>query len=215
MANDSAVKSLTQISVIEIPNGSKNLSPYSSIGNDVYFYVSGSKDTIFTNDRRVAVFGGDVVISGSLTVKNCELTGSFSFDCDAFELTGSLEVEGHGIFSKGISGSLTQLANGKSYLTSGTGIQIISASNGQIIISSTTGFSAIEWNEKVTGNIDGINSIFTLAFTPSNPSSIMVFLNGILQENGINEDYTILNTTITFNIPVPQIGSKITATYSK
>jgi len=79
------------------------------VGTDTFFFVSGaigSKDTAVTGS---AVFGGDVVVSGSL----------------------------HSIL--GLSGSLTRLTDGSSYLAAGSNITIQSASNGQITISSTGG----------------------------------------------------------------------------
>lgn len=60
-----------------------------------------------TATPKVSVFGGDVFASGSFTVK------------------------------QGLSGSLTKLADGTSYLIAGTNIEITSASNGAVTISST------------------------------------------------------------------------------
>jgi len=132
--SDTALKSL---SIVAGQPGNTG-SLYSNIGDDVYFYVSGSINTDNPDKRRVAVFGGDLIVSGGIKVDGCELTGSFSFDCDALELTGSLEVQGKGVFTQGISGSLTTLADGTSYLIAGSNITIASASNGGVTISSTS-----------------------------------------------------------------------------
>ena len=90
------------------------------------------------------------------------------------------------------------------------GINITTGSKGEITIST----SVIEWNERV-GYGDGINSVFTLAYVPSNPLSVMLFVNGILQERDEGTaDFHIDGSTIIFNY-VPAEGSKITATYSR
>lgn len=129
--SDSALKSF---SIVAGQPGNTG-SLYNNVGSDVYFYVSGSRNTTNLERRNVAVFGGDLVVSGNLKLEGCDLTGSFSFDCDALELTGSLEVQGKGIFTQGISGSLTRLPDGTSYLIAGDNIAIVSESNGPITIS--------------------------------------------------------------------------------
>ena len=81
----------------------------SDIGTDTFFFVSGTIGSKDTANTGSAVFGGDAVVSGSL----------------------------HSIL--GLSGSLTRLTDGSSYLAAGSNVTILSASNGQITISSTGG----------------------------------------------------------------------------
>lgn len=88
-------------------------------GTDVFFYVSGSIGSKEGATPGVSLFGGDVVISGSVYTEG-----------NKFEMTGTLEV------TDGISGSLTQLVDGTSYLVEGTNVTIVSQSNGSIVISS-------------------------------------------------------------------------------
>jgi len=66
--------------------------------------------------------------------------------------------------------------------------------------------------EILSGAIDGINTIFTLANLPVVDSE-QVFLNGLLQDaRGI--DYTISGPTITFFLaPIP--GDRLLVTYQK
>lgn len=78
-------------------------------GADVAFYVSGTVDSKNSSNRGLSLFGGDLVSSGSVTAEF------------------------------GISGSLTQLSDGSSYLIAGDNVTIFSASNGSITISSTAG----------------------------------------------------------------------------
>jgi len=76
---------------------------------DIAFFVSGAVGSRATSTKGTSVFGGDIAVSGSL----------------------------HGLM--GLSGSLTRLTDGSSYLAAGSNITILSASNGQITISSTAG----------------------------------------------------------------------------
>jgi hypothetical protein len=62
------------------------------------------------------------------------------------------------------------------------------------------------------GAINGTNGSFTLANTPSPSASLTLFLNGLLQDQGV--DYTLAANTITFATPgVPQAGDILLANY--
>ena len=76
---------------------------------DIAFYVSGSIGSKNDSTKGAAVFGGDVIASGSLTSR------------------------------LGLSGSLTKLSDGSSYLIAGDNVSILSASNGSITISAAAG----------------------------------------------------------------------------
>lgn len=209
---DDAIYSVSQIAVRKVPENAavKVKSPYAEIGEDVYFYVSGTIDGKPNVDRRVAVFGGDVVISGSLRVEGCELTGSFNFDCDILELTGTIDVHGNGKFTEGVSTSEIKTLSGDPFFASGAGINLSSdPSTGQITISST-----LVWNEKLLGDVDGVNTNFSTSYSLSSSETLMVFVNGVLQEAGEESDFIVSGNTITFNTP-PTINSKIIATYTK
>lgn len=215
---DDAIRSITNTQITRVPDN-PSLSykaPFSNIGKDVYWYISGSKEVKSSSDpnRQVAVFGGDVVISGSLHVAGCNLTGSFNFDCNALELTGSLEVEGTGEFTAGVATTDITTLGGDPFFVAGSGISLSVAPSGQITVSATTGISNIEWNERLTGDADGINATFTMAYSPASPTALMVFVNGVLQEAGAAADFTISGSVVTFNTP-PAPESKITATYSR
>ena len=67
--------------------------------------------------------------------------------------------------------------------------------------------------EVPTGAINGANTSFTLANTPTSGTE-HVYLNGLLQESGAGNDYTISANTITFII-APLTGEKIRVTYRK
>lgn len=210
-SSDDSIESVTQVAITKRSSRMKEvISPYASIGRDVVWYVSGSIDGVMPENRAVAVFGGDVVVSGSLRVEGGELAGSFNFDVDVLELTGSLEVQGSGIFTTGITGSITKLPDGSSYVVGTGAVSVTTASNGQIVVFA----NAIEWNERV-GYGDGSNTVFLLNHEPLDERSVMLFVNGVLQEKDESSaDFSITGSTITFNY-VPPSESKITATYAR
>jgi hypothetical protein len=121
-------------------------------GNGVFFYVSG---TIGLTDStsKISLFGGDVATSGSITAaagativgnlisaNDMAVMGKMNIMSDTL-VAGKLSVsEGADItgsvkFQNGISGSLTNLADGTSYLVAGPGTTVTSGSNGSVTIS--------------------------------------------------------------------------------
>lgn len=67
--------------------------------------------------------------------------------------------------------------------------------------------------ETPTGAVNGTNTSFVLANTPVTGSE-SVFLNGILQEPGVGNDYTISVATITY-LTAPVTGDKVRVSYVK
>jgi hypothetical protein len=67
--------------------------------------------------------------------------------------------------------------------------------------------------ETPTGAINGANTTFTLAATPT-VNTEEVFLNGILQEPGAGNDYTISGATITM-LSAPLTGDRLRVNYRK
>lgn len=65
--------------------------------------------------------------------------------------------------------------------------------------------------EPPSGSINGVNTTFTLANTPV-AGTEQVFLNGLLQEPGGSNDYTISGDTITYNT-APETGDRLVVTY--
>jgi len=97
---------------------------FPTAGTDTVFFVSGS-------DASRSVFGGTAVVSGTLLVYGNTTLGDSNND--------SLTVSGTTKFSFGLSGSLTKLTDGTSYLIAGSNITIASASNGAVTISGQAG----------------------------------------------------------------------------
>ena len=126
-------------------------------GNDTNFYVSGAISSRGTSVKGTAVYGGDLLVSGAI----------------------------HSIL--GVSGSLTRLTDGKSYLAAGAGISITSSSNGQVVITNdgtvgditsvtagtglsgggTTGDITLAVNDSVVATISGSNFAGNVGVTGS------------------------------------------------
>ena len=82
----------------------------SKVGTDTFLFVSGTIGKRgVSGAKALTLFGGDTITSGSVTAL------------------------------LGLSGSLTKLSDGTSYLVAGSNVTITSASNGQVTISSTGG----------------------------------------------------------------------------
>jgi hypothetical protein len=92
----------------------------------------------------------------------------------------------------------------------------------------TLGSTAINWTQLVaggysnsnfvdketpSGSVNGSNTTFTLANTPTTGSE-HVYLNGVLQESGSGNDYTISSATITM-LTAPISGDKLRVSYRK
>jgi len=73
------------------------------------------------------------------------------------------------------------------------------------------GTNSLIHNEVPTGDINGTNAAYVLANTPV-ANSEQVYLNGVLQQIGPTNDYTLSTATITFNT-APLTGSIILVSY--
>lgn len=71
--------------------------------------------------------------------------------------------------------------------------------------------TSISWMEQVAGTKDGSNLVFNVNNSPSPSSSLMLFVNGVLQLQ--NADYTLAGNTITM-VYAPLQSYNLTATYS-
>ena len=100
---------------------------------------------------------GSMIITGSLTV-----TGSDTFTVHGPSIfNGNIESSGFVTASMGLSGSLTRLTNGTSYLAAGDNVTITSASNGQVVINSaggSPGGSTTELQYNNGGVFDGVDA---------------------------------------------------------
>jgi hypothetical protein len=103
-------------------------------------------------------------------------------------------------------------------LTLSTTITGLLKGNGTAISAATAGTDYLAPanfvdRETPSGSVNGSNTAFTLANTPVSGSE-HVYLNGLLQEPGAGNDYTISGSTITY-LTAPQTGDKIRVSYRK
>ena len=72
-----------------------------------------------------------------------------------------------------------------------------------------------QWNITPTGVIDSVNRVFTLPEAPDPTNSLLLFKNGLLMRAGVGNDFTLSDTTITFdNAQTPQTGDNLLASYT-
>ena len=124
-------------------------------GTDVTFFVSGS-----STER--SVFGGTTVVSGTLFVDGDTHIGDSS--SDKLIISASTSLANSLVATAGISGSLTRLSNGTSYLIASGATTITSHSNGSVTVyspsSTTPGGSSGEVQFNNAGVFSG-SSLFT------------------------------------------------------
>jgi len=103
-------------------------------------------------------------------------------------------------------------------LANGTAGQVLQSNGTTLAPSWVTaagglGISNFVARETPSGTVNGSNTAFTLANTPTSGTE-QVYLNGIQQEPGSGNDYTISGTAITY-LTAPLTGDKIRVSYMK
>ena len=141
--------------------------------------------------------GGEGTPGGSNTQVQFNDGGSFAGD-SAFVFNSTTDT----LTVSKLSGSITRLTDGKSFLVAGSGVSIQSASNGQITISSTVPSARFKRYQSVTASHASNNSFYIDGIDFSlggfSPDYIDVFVNGQLMLTGSQAqvssnavDYTI------------------------
>lgn len=100
-------------------------------------------------------------------------------------------------------------------LVAGPGIIINDEGPGGRLIISASAFSpgsSFSWMEVPSEQADGANTTFTFVNTPAPTTSLMFFVNGVLQFQGPTSDYTLTGSVVTTNY-APRASSNIVATY--
>jgi len=168
-------------------------------GVDNNFFVSGAIDSRGTSARGTSVFGGDIVASGAFVAQN------------------------------GLSGSLTHLVDGSSYLIAGSNVTITTGSSGAVTIAASGAgsgdISGVIAGDGLSGG--GLTGTVTLTTAPSSsiyfvtsshgagselivPSAnfarnsydfekTQIFVNGNLMLSGSSFDYSLSGTSTGIN----------------
>ena len=188
----------------------------------VDYFVSDSNKLKFGFDLNIADIV-NVVVENSGSGGETGNPGGLNTQVQ-FNDGGSLAGDSGLVFSKttntlltsNLSGSLTRLSDGSSFIKSSTGINVVSASNGSISIKVN---KEMVFNELLGGTINGLNTLFTLANTPFASSEISIFVNGQLQtpQNLTTyHDYSVTGSNVYFTTgSVPAQGSLLLAMYNK
>ena len=173
-------------------------SQFPSLGTDAVFFVSGSESA-------KSVFGGAAKISGSLSTDSNVILGNSSDDI--------ITVSGSAKFNQGLSGSLTKLADGSSYIIAGSNITVSSASNGSITIAGSGGSTTaagsdtyVQFNDGGTSfggdsgltynkTTDALTLVGALSVGGTASISGSLFTNGNVQIGDASGDTLTINAT--------------------
>jgi hypothetical protein len=121
------------------------------------------------------------------------------------------------VSANGLAGTVAN-AGTTPAITLSTSVTGVLKGNGTAISAAVAGTDYMAPADFVTretpaGTVNGVNATFTLANTPiANTESI--FLNGLLQEPGAGNDYTISAATITM-LNIPATGDRLRINYQK
>ena len=187
---------------------------FPTLPTDTTFFVSGSSAS------DLALFGGSIVGSGSMSLKNTTgvtqfsagntgITVSDSSGNSKFTVaaaTGNTVVQGTlqsvGVFTAtgGLTGSLTKLSSGGDYLVAGANITLTTGSLGQVTIAATAGGSVAGSDTQVQFNDGG--SFGGDAGLTYNKSTDTLTVSGDLAVNGGDvtssaATFNLLNSTVT------------------
>jgi phage-related tail fiber protein len=161
--------------------------------------------------------GAGLSLSGSAFVVGAANT-SITVNADDIQVNigdASLEVSSGLRVKHGTAGQV-YIANASGVLTPTTlsgDVSTVSSSGEVTLVHNVLKATDYVVRESPTGSVNGSNVAFTLAYTPVSGAE-SVFLNGILQEPGAGNDYTISTNTITF-ADAPVSGDRIRVSYIK
>lgn len=176
-----------------------------------------------TGNVTVNANGGGLVqtmVSGSFLTVTVTAIGSAAGTWDAAYTAagGSGSVTTVSVVSaNGFTGSVAN-ASTTPAITLTTSVTGMLKGNGTAITAATAGTdylapSNVITRETPSGSVNGSNTAFTLANTPI-AGTESVYLNGLLQEPGAGNDYTISGPTITY-LTAPVSGDKVRVSYLK
>lgn len=179
----------------------------------------GSTSITFTQVAGGSLYnaGSGLVLNGS-TFDIVAADTSLTVNADSIQVRindASLEV------SNGLR--VKQGTSGQVYIANASGVLTPTTLSGEVASVTGTGSVTLATNivratnyvvrETPSGLVNGSNTAYTLAFTPVGGTE-QVYLNGIQQDAGAGNDYTISAATITF-ASAPVTGDKIRVTYLK
>jgi hypothetical protein len=186
---------------------------------------TGSTIDVVAGDSSLTANANDVVVNPG---EGIEVSSGVRVKLDGSTLARSasgLKIAAAGVTETELAASvagngLTGGAGTPLAVNTGDGLEIASDAvrvklDGASIARSSSGIK-VDWSRVVkretpTGSVNGVNTTFTLANTPI-AGTEEVFLNGILQEPGAGNDYTISGATITY-LSAPLTGDRLRVNY--
>lgn len=214
--NLTAARTLT----IDPKDGSRSIILSGNITVNSNTTLSGTN----TGDQTITLTG-DVTGSGTgsfaATIANNAVTYA------KFQQVAALSVVGNSTNAAANAGAITAASDGQVLRRNGTAIGFgaldLSSANAVVnklgvanIVTAANGVVAISnyiVRETPSGSVNGSNATFTLVNTPVGNTE-QVFVNGVLQNPGAGNDYTISTTTITFLAgAIPQTNDIVRVTY--
>lgn len=169
---------------------------------------------VFVNEgTTLADTGWTVTNNGAITIGSTNIAWSQFTGAGGGGTVTTVSVATANGFAGSVANATTTPA-----ITLTTSITGVLKGNGTAISQATAGTdylipSGFVTRETPSGAVNGSNTTYTLANTPV-AGSEEVFLNGILQEPGAGNDYTISSNTITY-LAAPLTGDKIRVNYRK
>lgn len=139
------------------------------------------------------LINGHEQIKGN-TVTDAEVNSSIIIASGLYPFTGTQSM-GSNYLTNVLDPQNDQDAATKKYVDTQVGTVV---SYGNLVVGETP-----------TGDINGVNTTYTLANTPT-ASGVMLYLNGIYLQPGAGNDYTLAGNTITM-LFAPATGDKLIA----
>src|SRR3990167_4857756 len=128
----------TNINIVSSSTGQITISaPHANFDNDAAYLTLSATGSLSNERVLTAGTGISLVDAGAGSTATLAVLDSVVATISGTHFAGSITATGTGSFESGLSGSLTTLTDGTSYLIAGTSITISSASNGGITINST------------------------------------------------------------------------------
>ena len=172
------------------------------------FFLSSNQLEVLRNLPNNLIVPG---VNSSTFIDRELITGSIDSVNKTYTLRFTPELNSEHIYYNGL---LQDKGSDLDYSISGKTITFNNPPKiGSKLLCSYRTYSEINFidHEHPIGSIDGINKVFELTVLPKTGSE-HIYLNGLLQDFGENNDYTINGKTITFNISPPS-WSKVTCSY--
>lgn len=169
--------------------------------------VIGTANRIVVTADQVDIGSDVVTLTGTQTLTNKSISGG-----QITSAVANATLAASATAALGLKTATTTVSIDSA--TAPTTGQILTATSGTAATWQTPSATVLFTDrETPTGAVNGSNTTYTLANTPVTGSE-HVYLNGILQEPGAGNDYTISGATITY-LTAPVTGDKIRVSYRR